>query len=227
MQESFHVIPFQPPKCCSISWEIQQKPPILNLKKKLAIIICNCMWVLTCWTQQKHRPNIRPPKILATHHEGWDIRQLFTEKAHAKRLLEGLCSRCRKMSFWYLEFYFVEVYLEIFCWGYHVDTWSILFRFFLGVFCWGLFFDTTKYKMHITYISLPMTNDKRNEPLQKDMELENWLLREQIPVRFLLTINAFRGVIVYLHINIRAYYIIQYTRCSFYKHFFQWLLIKV
>lgn len=33
-------------------------------EKKLAIIICNFMWVLTCWTQQKHRPNIRPPKSL-------------------------------------------------------------------------------------------------------------------------------------------------------------------
>lgn len=64
MQESFHVIPFQPPKCCSISWEIQQKTPILNLKKKLAIIICNCMWVLTCWTQQNIGPTSDHPKSL-------------------------------------------------------------------------------------------------------------------------------------------------------------------
>ncbi len=39
-------------------------------------------------TKKTLHSNIRPHRLLATHHKGWDIRQLFTKKAHAKGLLE-------------------------------------------------------------------------------------------------------------------------------------------
>ena len=81
--------------------------------------------------------------------------------------------------------------------------WEFLVEvyFFVGIllrFIFGYNMIQLYYIQGVSICILSMTTDnKRNEPLKFDMELENRLLREEIPFDMLL--EAF---VMYLHINI-------------------------